>query len=288
MKNLFNLFIIAIITFLVACKGGMGGSNQKLPNGMEYKIISKGSGAAINVGDNIKVDIINLTPKDSIVYSTINNGQPFEFKMAEPRFGGDLMHIFKHLHNGDSALLFVRADSMFRKTLPPYAKAGDMLKFQIKVLSVMNDEEAKAEQAKNAAAQISIDEEKIEKFITDKGLKANKTESGLRYIMEQVGKGDNPKSGDMVNVHYIGTLLDGTKFDSSLDRNEAFSFPLGQGRVIKGWDEGIALFKKGGKGKLIIPSGLAYGDKAAGPMIQPNSVLVFDIELLDFKPAPVE
>ena len=83
------------------------------------------------------------------------------------------------------------------------------------------------------------------------------TESGLKYIDDILGAGDFPKTGDKVKVHYTGTLEDGTKFDSSRDRNQPFEFPLGQGRVIKGWDEGIATMKPGGKRKLIIPSALA-------------------------------
>ena len=108
------------------------------------------------------------------------------------------------------------------------------------------------------------------------------TPSGLKYIDEVIGSGTMPKSGDKVKVHYTGTLEDGTKFDSSRDRNQPFEFPLGVGRVIKGWDEGVATMLVGGKRKLIIPSELGYGPKETGP-IPTNSILIFDIELLEVK-----
>ena len=108
------------------------------------------------------------------------------------------------------------------------------------------------------------------------------TESGLKYIVEVFGNGELPKTGDKVKVHYTGTLEDGTKFDSSHDRNKPISFPLGQGRVIKGWDEAIALMSKGEKRTLVIPPELAYGERGR-PTIPPNSTLIFEVELIDFK-----
>ena len=117
---------------------------------------------------------------------------------------------------------------------------------------------------------------------------ASSTESGLYYIIEEEGTGDAPQSGDLVQVHYTGTLADGTKFDSSLDRGEPFQFPLGMQRVIPGWDEGIALLNVGGKAKLIIPPELAYGQQGAGGVIPPNATLIFDVELVGIAPGPPE
>jgi peptidylprolyl isomerase len=114
------------------------------------------------------------------------------------------------------------------------------------------------------------------------------TESGLKYIDDVLGAGDFPKTGDKVKVHYTGTLEDGTKFDSSRDRNQPFEFPLGQGRVIKGWDEGISTMKPGGKRKLIIPSALAYGERGAGKLIPPGATLIFDVELIEVMEAFVD
>ena len=109
------------------------------------------------------------------------------------------------------------------------------------------------------------------------------TESGLAYIMVKEGSGIQAENGKTVSVHYTGKLTDGTKFDSSLDRNQPIEFVLGQGRVIKGWDEGISYLKVGGKATFIIPSDLAYGERGAGGVIPPNATLIFDVELVDVK-----
>ncbi len=106
------------------------------------------------------------------------------------------------------------------------------------------------------------------------------TPSGLQYQDEKVGTGAEAKAGNKVTVHYTGTLKDGKKFDSSLDRGQPFSFRLGAGQVIKGWDEGVAGMKVGGKRKLIIPANLAYGSRGAGRVIPPNAELTFEVELL--------
>ncbi len=99
----------------------------------------------------------------------------------------------------------------------------------------------------------------------------------------KVGEGAVAESGKQVVVHYTGTLTDGTKFDSSLDRNDPFTFSLGAGQVIKGWDEGVKGMKVGGKRKLTIPPQLGYGEAGAGGVIPPNATLIFEVELLDVK-----
>jgi peptidylprolyl isomerase len=108
------------------------------------------------------------------------------------------------------------------------------------------------------------------------------TPSGLQYVEVQEGTGPQPEKGQTVVVHYTGTLTDGSKFDSSRDRNQPFSFRIGAGQVIQGWDEGLATMKVGGKRKLIIPPALGYGDRGVGP-IPGGATLNFDVELLDVK-----
>ena len=107
------------------------------------------------------------------------------------------------------------------------------------------------------------------------------TDSGLKYTDLTEGDGAVAQSGQRVSVHYTGWLTDGTKFDSSLDRNAPFSFPLGGGRVIRGWDEGVQGMKIGGRRKLTIPPHLGYGAAGAGGVIPPNATLVFEVELLE-------
>lgn len=106
------------------------------------------------------------------------------------------------------------------------------------------------------------------------------TESGLKYVDLTEGEGASPKTGQTVTVHYTGTLENGKKFDSSRDRSQPFSFKIGVGQVIKGWDEGVGTMKVGGRRKLIIPAELGYGARGAGGVIPPNATLIFDVELL--------
>ena len=109
------------------------------------------------------------------------------------------------------------------------------------------------------------------------------TASGLQYEDVKVGTGETANAGRMVSVHYTGWLTDGRKFDSSKDRGQPFDFPLGGGRVIKGWDEGVQGMQVGGVRKLTIPSNLAYGSRGAGGVIPPDATLVFEVELLGFR-----
>jgi len=117
--------------------------------------------------------------------------------------------------------------------------------------------------------------------------KMTKTPSGLQYEDVKVGTGDSPKKGQTAVVNYTGWLWEngakGKKFDSSLDRGQPFSFPVGQGRVIKGWDEGVATMKVGGKRILLIPPDLGYGARGAGAAIPPNATLIFEVDLLEIK-----
>jgi peptidylprolyl isomerase len=109
------------------------------------------------------------------------------------------------------------------------------------------------------------------------------TASGLKYVDMVEGTGATPQKGQTVTVHYTGTLENGRKFDSSVDRGQPYEFRLGEGAVIKGWDEGLASMKVGGKRKLIIPPLLGYGQRGSPPNIPPNSILLFDVELLGVK-----
>ncbi|QEQ98137.1 FKBP-type peptidyl-prolyl cis-trans isomerase [Neptunomonas concharum] len=145
----------------------------------------------------------------------------------------------------------------------------------------------KMEEQRQAAAKIAQGNlEAGQAFLAENGKKegVKTTESGLQYEELTMGTGKQPTAEDTVKVHYRGTLIDGTEFDSSYARNEPVSFPLNG--VIPGWTEGLQLMKEGGKARLAIPAGLAYGPGGMGNAIGPNSTLLFDVELLEVNPAP--
>ena len=132
------------------------------------------------------------------------------------------------------------------------------------------------------AAKEQMRQEKEMAMIKEKWPNIKKTDSGLMYQVENAGSGDaKPNPGDKISAHYTGMFLDGSKFDSSVDRGQPIEFPVGTGRVIKGWDEALLDMKKGEKRILVIPPDLAYGPSGRGP-IPPNSTLVFEVELIDF------
>jgi FKBP-type peptidyl-prolyl cis-trans isomerase len=131
-----------------------------------------------------------------------------------------------------------------------------------------------------SATAVETKEGKAMEPSKDTAAKEIVTPTGLKYVDLKVGDGAEAKAGDAVQVHYTGWLLDGTKFDSSRDRNQPFRFKLGAGQVIKGWDQGVAGMKVGGKRKLTIPAELGYGRQGAGGVIPPGATLVFEVELL--------
>ncbi len=141
--------------------------------------------------------------------------------------------------------------------------------------ALVDGQESRAQEKELAAMEDSMEQ------IKGQWPDAITTESGLKYVVEAEGAGDTPNVGDMVKVHYTGKLLDGTTFDSSVERGTPIDFPVGQGRVIKGWDEALLAMKKGEKRVLIIPASLGYGPSGRGP-IPPNATMVFDVELIDF------
>lgn len=288
MKYHLTAVILLFVTTLSSCKTG---DYQSTKSGLQYKVHNsqKKAGKKPVVGDMILIHLVVKTEKDSLLSSSydpmgMSAGKPIQVEVRKPESQADLMEAFMMLSQGDSATILVNSDSIFSagQQRPPFIKEHEHIKYYVKLLEVMNKEEYLKKMQNEQMEQMKKDDALLQKYIQDKGLNAKKTESGLYYVIEKEGTGEQAVPGKTVSVHYTGTLLDGTKFDSSVDRGQPFEFVLGQGRVIRGWDEGIALLKKGAKAKLLIPSSMAYGSRAAGT-IPANSPLIFDVELLDVK-----
>jgi FKBP-type peptidyl-prolyl cis-trans isomerase FkpA len=247
----------------------------KGPYGVNYKFVTDDKSTRLaTYGDQLRVHLTVRNGADSLLQSTTTQSPegislPLE---KNPQRGG-VDEVFPFLSQGDSVVVYVNSDSVFKggnaSQRPSFIALHSNIVYQLRLLSVQSTAEAEAGQTtllKAAAA--------------NKGLSYQQTASGLGYTITKTGAGRNAAPGDSVYVHYTGTLLDGKKFDSSVDRGEPFAFVLGQRQVIAGWDEGIALLNPGAKAMLFIPSRLAYGERGAGGSIGPNAPLMFEVELI--------
>lgn len=311
-----SILLVPVLAGMIAfqsCDKIGGGSFKKTSTGLEYKLYGKAKEGSDYESKEAPSDTTKLNrtgqivrmhmkytgntvkgKEDSVLLDSYSKGMPFWIPVMKPSFKGGLEEAFAMVTPGDSGVFKVSADSLFAKTfkqpLPPFIKKGSSLTFYIKAEKVMNEQEAMMDQQTQMQAfmtkQNKTDEAVIQKYIKDKGLQPQKTQSGLYYVITKPGSGVNAAPGKMVSVHYKGTTLDGKEFDSSYNNPQTggkpIDFPLGQGAVIRGWDEGIALLNKGSKATLLIPSTMAYGPQET-PKIPANSVLRFDVELMDIK-----
>jgi FKBP-type peptidyl-prolyl cis-trans isomerase len=268
---------------------------KKLPSSLQYKLVKDAPGRTAQVGDYMEIHLINSfkgsRKTDTVMFDTrkMNNNMPVPVMVQKPSFGGDIAEAFPMLSEGDSIVLKTPIDSVLKMGFPMMAGVekgkGQTLDYYIKVVKVRTQAEMQKETAEKASKQNVIDDQLLRDYFTKNNIKAQKTASGLYYRIDNPGTGAALQTGQQITMNYTGKLLDGTPFDSNVDPQfghvSPFVFALGTGGVIKGWDEGIALFKKGGKGVLYIPSSLAYGERSPSPAIPASSVLVFDVEVVD-------
>ena len=229
-------------------------------SGLRYEIIKLGNGEKPEATDKVEVHYHGTLEDGTVFDSSVDRGQTITFGLNQ---------VIKGWTEG---LQLMPIGSKFKFIIPPVLGYGDRnigsippnstLTFEVELFNIIkpfidND--------------FSIPTEEIS------------LESGLRYLEHIAGDGEETKVGNIVIVHYSGFLSDGRKFDSSHDRGQPFNFTLGEGRVIKGWEEGLLNMRKGAKRTLIIPPELGYGSRGAGGVIPPDATLVFEVELIDFK-----
>jgi FKBP-type peptidyl-prolyl cis-trans isomerase len=230
--------------------------------------------------------------KDSVLQSSLDTINPFVIPVRKSTTKGSIDEGLFLLSKGDSATFLIKADSMFKGTpLPPFIEKGSNITFDVRILNVQTAQVYQQEQMEKMKKErekveveskehVAIDDKLINDYLQKNNIKATKTASGLYYVVDKAGSGPKPEVGDTVQVGYVGKFLDGKVFDQSAGK-PAFKLPIGVGAVIPGWDEGIRLFNEGAKGRLFIPSSLAYREQKLTPDSQPFSVLVFEIELQD-------
>lgn len=278
-----------IVLGTASCK--KGGSFQKTKDGVEYLIAKDAPGTQKPaVGDIIEYHLI-ATLGDSTLFDSrkMMDNKPLQKQLQEPAAANrkmDPTEVIMMLTAGDSAVIRTELDSNMRQ-MYAFAKPTDKLEFRISLVSVKTKDQFEKEMQTQTEEQKGIDEKLLTDYFTQNNITAQKTASGLYYVITKEGSGAVPEAGKTVKVNYTGRTIDGNVFDSNLDPKfqhvEPLEFMLGRGQVIPGWDEGIALLKKGSKGVFYIPSGLAYGSQSPNPNIPNNAILIFDVELLDFK-----
>jgi len=288
---------------LAACQGEGGsatgstsGSEQMTENGFKYVHHVKNDGAKPVPGQYVYFHY-ELRVDDSLLDGSRTRG--FVPKMEIPTPDKEdkanpspVLDAVKLMAVGDSMTIIYPMDSLPQR--PPQFPNAENLYYEVTLNNIKSKEEFEAEQkieqeeqaAQAAVIQVREADVAAKMTQTAKDYAAGKlrsqlksTPSGLKYIIHEQGTGAFPSKGERVNVHYYGTLTDGTMFDNSFKRGQAFGFALQTGAVIPGWDEGIALLKKGGSATLFIPYELGYGERGSPPNIPPKAELLFYVEL---------
>lgn len=234
--------------------------------GLFYKYEQEGTGDFLTFGDSARVLISGRFTDDTEFAEVQDRDSPITFVYAEGEWISGLEEGLAFLKTGSIVTLYLPSELAFGET----GNGGAIGKNEDVIFTI---------EAIEVKARLTVKDYLLAKGITD----YQETESGLIYIIDELGEGEFPTASQSVEVNYTGYHLDDVKFDSSYDRNEPFSFELGTGQVITGWDEGIALFKAGGKGTLYIPFDLAYGKTGIVNFIAPYEDLKFEIELISFE-----
>lgn len=295
MKQIFYCACLVVVSMLAACSGSKKATSSKTSfttskSGMQYFLAKDLKGTNAKDGDFVEIHI-NTHYGDSLIFdSRQNNGnKPVTFPLSAPKFHGDLAEALMLMSPGDSLVAQVAVDSIIsaNQRVQPWMKPGGFVTYRIYMLNVKTQEQVNKERDAGNSDRMALDDKALLEYFTKNNIKPNKTSSGLYYLITKNGEGDNAKAGQTVYVNYTGKTMDGNVFDSSVDPKfnhvEPFSFPLGKNNVIRGWDEGIALLNKGAKATLYIPSPLAYGANSPAASIPPNSILIFDVVLVDVK-----
>ena len=293
----FLLFLLIGVVSLQACNDKDAvGEMQTTESGLQYAYLERGEEVAPDSGQIITLQMVYKTSDDSIIFDTREQEIPFGIKVGDKNMKGMLAEGLNMLHAGDSVQFIIPAQDFFFQTARMPVPAGiaptDSLIFNVGAEEVLSEDEfrerqieASKKQQELALAkqqeQLAADVSTIEAYLAENNIEAEKTESGLFYNITEKGNGPEIDAGDKVTVHYKGMLLDGTVFDSSFERGEPIAINVGQGRVIRGWDEALQLLQEGTKATIYIPSMLGYGVRGAGEAIAPNSILMFDVEIVD-------
>jgi FKBP-type peptidyl-prolyl cis-trans isomerase len=304
-----NSILVSLVVFAIcsACS-----NERETVSGQKFTVLKKGDGKEIKLKQILVMDFSFQDAKDSVWYDTRKNPYPQIMQKAAQAQGGDkLLEVIYMLSKGDSVTLKMSAldvfTKSFRQPLPPNIDSASFFTFFIKMNEVLDSADflkyreglvAKQNEKalKDQHEQIAKDSVIIANFLKEKNITALTTPSGLRYVITKPGKGENVKDGQTAKVNYAGYLLNGKYFDTSIEvvakekniyrqggRYVPYDVVVGKSQVIQGWHEALKLMNKGSKMTVYIPSSLAYGKQRRSEDIVENSVLAFDLEIVDIQ-----
>lgn len=284
------LYAAAVLTVLLqSCDG-----YKKSDSGLQYKIFDDSTGPNIQYGGLAVVNLRYTNERDTFSSEKMNMGRPISIRLPDSlTFKASLEEGLTMLSKGDSASFIVSTDSLykniFHEPLPKEIKPGSMTTFHIRVVNFLSPDSVKVIENKRKEQMIAAQIQRQLQFQQDtltildyckkNRIKPQRTPDGVFYTIKKAAEGITIQPGDTAKTFYTGKLLDGTIFDSNVGK-EPFPVVVGMGQVIRGWDSGLMALKKGEKATLMIPSSLGYGERGAGATIPPNSILIFDVEIL--------
>jgi FKBP-type peptidyl-prolyl cis-trans isomerase FkpA len=294
-KHFHSVYLVfAALIILAACKESKYKGFKETESGLYYKFVTSNKDG-VQPQDSSYLDVTlsyYIAETDSLFFTSKDiPGGKMKIGLFPSAYRGDIMEGIRMMHVGDSAIFITSIDSFFIKTaqgeVPPELPKGKDIKIAMKLIDIQTIAQRRAMQKKQvdentrtAQANMEMEPELIADYINRKNITAKPTATGLYYIENTKGNGPKAKKGQKVTVHYSGFLLNGKKFDSSYDRDQPFTFTLGAGEVIGGWDEGVSYMNVGTFAQFLLPSQLAYGAMGSPPVIPPFSPLVFEVQLL--------
>lgn len=277
-------FVAVLIPLIYVFSGGQA-SGKTFPNGISFVYLNNEDGKNADTGQVVLVQYDVLTPQDSVIYSTREfSADPVPRLVAEPQFYGDVSIVYTQLSKGDSVQLQVMMDSLqFQDQKPGWYEQGKNLRINLKCYDITTVEAYEAQMKVKDSLNMITESKTIESYLEKNNIQATKTSGGVFISVTKEGNGTKVTQGKTVTMNYTGKLMDGTIFDSSLNPGrKPMNYVFGVQQMIPGFAEAISTMSEGEKATFIIPSMLAYGPQAQGP-IPANSILIFEVDILNVK-----
>lgn len=295
-----KIHLFAAIAFIFVAAGCADQNYKKTKTGLEYKVLKGKGDKEVKYGNTLKFraysyynDSLMATPYDTV---------PQFMEVDSTRLPPDYVTIFKSAKQGDSIITRIPVDTIMKMNpnLPSFAKKGSYIGYRFRILDVITDKaQAQAMQMETMKTlreidsvttekQKGIDDKALQDYLAKNNIQAVKTDKGTYVEVQDPGTGPKVDTGKAISVDYKGMTLEGKIFDQSYDSTgksvHPYTFIVGPRGAIEGWSDGLIYFHKGGKGRLFIPSYLAYGTRGAGGDIPPNTPLMFDVSVVDVFP----